>query len=144
MTAHAPTASKGNTVPHPPVDDGDLLFTADARLLELEPAGLPAQVLAGAPTTSERVLVYSDHVAIGVWEVQPGSWRSQKGAGEHEYIVVLDGHGTVTADGGAAISLSPGAIVSFPPSTPLTWVIEETLRKAYVIITAEEEIDATS
>jgi uncharacterized cupin superfamily protein len=131
---------------HATVDDSHLSFIDDARLLPLDPGPLPVDVIAGEPATAERVLVSDEGLALGVWEVQPGSWRSTRGDREHEYIVILGGRGTVRAPGSAPVALGPGAIVAFPPSTSLTWEITETLRKFYVIVTApaKENADAAA
>jgi uncharacterized cupin superfamily protein len=121
-------------------------FIPDARTMALEPTGGPARVLSGDPATAEYVFERSEHLAVGVWEVQPGSWESRRGAGERECVVILSGRGTVRLQGGDVIDLRPGAVVEFPPAAGLVWDVTEPLRKVYVLAneTPEGDDDATA
>jgi uncharacterized protein len=67
----------------------------------------------------------------GIWECTPGPsrWLLET----NEFVQVLAGRMTVTADGGEPLELAAGDAVTFPKGWSGTWDITETLRKAYVI-----------
>jgi uncharacterized cupin superfamily protein len=48
---------------------------------------------------------------------------------------VLSGHATLHIDNGPSFELVPGAMILTPSGVTGRWVVHETLRKAYVVIT---------
>ena len=68
----------------------------------------------------------------GLWECEPGSFRCQvKNA---EVMHLLAGRCTFTPEGVKTLSLSAGDTLYVPADTRGTWVIEDTVRKVYVIV----------
>ncbi|MDA8312899.1 MAG: cupin domain-containing protein [Actinomycetota bacterium] len=72
-----------------------------------------------------------DGAESGIWECTPGPsrWTLET----NEFVHVLTGSMTVTADGGAPVHIGPGDTALFPRGWTGTWEIHETLRKLYVI-----------
>lgn len=81
----------------------------------------------------DRTLPLGDlgDVAVGVWEMQPGTEQDTE---VDEVFVVLAGRGTVTFEDGEVVDLAPGAAVRLRAGERTTWVVTETLRKVYVAI----------
>ncbi len=67
----------------------------------------------------------------GVWECTagPSYWVQE----QHEFVHILSGTLTVTADGGSPVLLGPGDSAVFPRGWRGTWELHETVRKVYVI-----------
>ncbi len=67
----------------------------------------------------------------GVWECTagPSYWVQE----QHEFVHILAGTLTVTADGGSPVRLGPGDSAVFPRGWRGTWELHETVRKVYVI-----------
>lgn len=73
----------------------------------------------------------TDGIAAGVWECTPGP--SRWALETNEFVHVLSGSMTVTADGGEPVLVGPGDTVFVPRGWSGTWDLHETLRKVYVI-----------
>ncbi len=67
----------------------------------------------------------------GIWQCTPGPsrWLLET----NEFVHLLSGKMTVTADGAEPIELGPGDTAVFPKGWAGTWDIHEVLRKLYVI-----------
>jgi uncharacterized protein len=119
-------------VPTPNVQAGEL-ETADLDdwgLLE-PPLAIP---LDGDMATHGLDLYATEDgsISTGVWQCGPGNSRWDM-PDEGEFIHVLSGRMTCTADDGTVTEVGPGATVVFPKGWAGTWNIHETLRKVYVI-----------
>jgi uncharacterized cupin superfamily protein len=70
--------------------------------------------------------------SAGIWRCTPGPsrWSFETVA---EFIHVLDGSMTVTADGAEPVRVGAGDLAVFPRGWSGTWEIHEPLTKAYVI-----------
>lgn len=117
---------------------GDAAFLANAYDVEL-PAGTPRPVVIdGSPVESSHTLMAHDGLEAGVWSCTPGTFPFRRD-GYHEVFCVLDGHATLQVDAGEAIGQSfdlvPGSILLTPAGLTGRWIVHETIRKAYTIIT---------
>ncbi len=67
----------------------------------------------------------------GIWECTagPSHWTLET----HEFVHLIAGRMTVTADGGQPVELAAGDTMLFPKGWSGAWDITETLRKVYVI-----------
>ncbi|MGO9196830.1 MAG: cupin domain-containing protein [Acidimicrobiales bacterium] len=103
-----------------------------ATTTELDDWGPLAEATGDMMSTSGITLWEDGNGAeTGIWECTPGPshWSLET----HEFVHVLSGSMTVTADGGDAVHLGPGDTVLFPKGWSGVWQIHETLRKLYVI-----------
>lgn len=107
--------------------------TAGAADLALTPIGPRAGADSGDPQMSIAELFTADGIEAGVWECTPGGWPIVERT-DHETVVVVSGHGTITDADGTVHSLFPGAIVNLPKGWSGRWDITETLRKVYVTV----------
>jgi uncharacterized protein len=92
----------------------------------------PLDEAVGSPMATAGTTLWRDgDQEIGIWECTPGPsrWLLQT----HEFIHVIAGRMTVTADGGDPLELGVGDTAVFPKGWSGTWDIAETLRKLYVI-----------
>ncbi len=82
--------------------------------------------------TSGRELWSDGDQSAGIWRCTagPSRWNFETVA---EFIHVLEGSMTVTADGDQPVKAAAGDLVVFPRGWTGTWEIHETLTKAYVI-----------
>src|SRR5664279_5650085 len=67
--------------------------------------------------------------SAGIWQCAPGPSRWT--LAENEVIYVVSGRMTVTPDGGESSDIGAGDLAVFPLGWTGTWVIHETVRKAY-------------
>src|SRR4051812_28659232 len=104
----------------------DEIKTAAARLT-LPLADVPeAQRIAGHPRTGAAKLGAFGGVALGVWEMTPGTMRDVE---IDEVFVVLRGAGTVLFADGKITTLEPGDVVRLHAGQHSVWNVTETLRK---------------
>ena len=104
----------------------------DAASAELEDWGPLGEATGPAMSTAGLKLWQdSDGAETGIWQCTagPSHWTLET----HEFVNVLSGSMTVTADGGEPVDLGPGDTVLFPKGWSGSWQIHETLRKLYVI-----------
>lgn len=114
--------------------DPGILVAAAALELSHEP--LPDdQVVAGAPTTGVAVLLETDELEIGVWEMTPGTATDVE---VDEVFIVLSGDATVTGVAAEPLDLGPGSVVRLSAGMATEWVVRATLRKVYVVGSALE------
>lgn len=71
-----------------------------------------------------------ERVGTGVWECDAGRFPARF-AGRGEFIQVVTGRMTCTADDGTVTELGPGDAMTFPPGWQGEWVVHEPLRKLY-------------
>lgn len=103
------------------------------------PEGTPRPVvLEGSPVESSLTLQAHDGLEVGVWSCTPGTFPFRRD-GYHEVFCVLDGHATLHVDTGEgsalAFDLVPGSVMLTPAGATGRWVVHETVRKAYTIVT---------
>ena len=77
----------------------------------------------------------SQAIATGVWECEPGEFTADRSQ-QTEICTVLSGSATVTGVGGEVAHVRSGSLLVLPAGWRGTWLIEETLRKTYVLIAA--------
>ncbi|MGO9558843.1 MAG: cupin domain-containing protein [Acidimicrobiales bacterium] len=104
----------------------------DATSAELEDWG-PLVEATGPEMSTAGLKLWEDGngAETGIWQCTagPSHWTLET----HEFVNVLSGSMTVTADGGEPVDLGPGDTVLFPKGWSGSWQIHETLRKLYVI-----------
>jgi uncharacterized cupin superfamily protein len=97
----------------------------------LEPYDLePGDVVDGTPRTAELGVTSIGAVAVGIWEITPGTVSDVE---KDEAFVVLAGEGTVTFADGEVVELAPGSLVRLHAGESTVWAIRSTLRKIYVV-----------
>jgi len=96
-----------------------------------EPTPKPGAT-AGDPVESSLTLVEQGATEIGVWECTPGSWESRKD-GFGEFMVFAGGHGEII-DSDGRFEIRAGAVKYLPDGWEGTWVVDQTVRKVYVIV----------
>jgi len=98
-------------------------------------------VINGDPHESSATLWAQNRLETGVWDCTPGSFPFRRD-GYDEVFCVLSGHATLQIAGaegpGQAFELRPGSVILTPAGTTGTWVVHETIRKAYVIVHRQE------
>ncbi len=77
----------------------------------------------------------SASTGTGVWECGPGEFTADRSQ-QMEVCTVLSGSATVTGLGGDVAVVGAGSLLVLPAGWQGTWVIEETVRKTYVLIVA--------
>jgi uncharacterized cupin superfamily protein len=112
--------------------DSSLFASFDVAEMALAPSDPPSRIVAGAPRCSERVLVDTDGMEIGVWEVTPGRFLSVKPS-SGEVMHFVSGRGTLTHPDGSTTDIRAGVTVSLTPGWSGEWDVNETVRKVYVI-----------
>ena len=110
-----------------------LRYDGDNLAATLEPVGPKANPIEGTPTDSILVLYDDGRVSTGIWECTPGSWPSAR-VGMTEFCHVVAGSGTIVHAGGSEDALVPGASITLPDGWHGTWVVTETLRKAWTTV----------
>jgi uncharacterized cupin superfamily protein len=98
---------------------------------ELEPEPLdPAQILAGNPRTSAKVLWRSPdgRSERGIWQITPGTVTDTEA---DEFFVVTAGRATIAIEDGPTLEVGPGDAVTLAAGARTRWTVHETLRKAY-------------
>lgn len=105
--------------------------TFDATRTELRFSELPAEKSpAGPVSTGVSMLAATDDLEVGVWEHPVGTSTDVE---TDEVFVVLSGRGRVTCADGTVLDLQPGTVGILAAGTATTWVVEEPLRKVWVV-----------
>jgi uncharacterized cupin superfamily protein len=103
-----------------------------ATRTDLEDWG-PLEEATGPEMSTSGVTLWQDDDGseTGIWECAagPSHWTLET----NEFVHVLSGSMTVTADGGEPVELGAGDTILFPLGWSGTWEIHERLRKLYVI-----------
>jgi uncharacterized cupin superfamily protein len=103
--------------------------------LDAKPLAPPsAQPLSGEIEVRSRVEFANDGRTIisGIWESDPGTSRWEF-LGRGEIVHILAGILTVQEDGAAPETLTAGSAAVFPIGWCGTWIVEEPVRKFYVV-----------
>ncbi len=100
--------------------------TAELRFTELPDDKCPAGPLA----TGVTMLASTDALEVGVWEHPVGTSTDVE---TDEVFIVLSGSGRVLLDGGRVLELRPGTVGILESGTATTWVVDEPLRKVWVV-----------
>ena len=105
--------------------------TAAAEVVLFDEPLDPAQVEAGTPTVSSRLLSESAGVQRGVWQITPGIVTDVEA---DEMFVVLSGRATIELlDTGQVLDVAAGDVCILTEGERTRWTIHETLRKVYQI-----------
>lgn len=93
----------------------------------------PLEEATGAEMQTSGLYLWQDGSGqeSGIWECTPGPSRWELET--NEFVHVLSGSMTVTADGADPMEVKGGDTLLFPKGWAGTWQIHETLRKLYVI-----------
>jgi uncharacterized protein len=70
----------------------------------------------------------------GVWRCEPGHWRIEMAAGEHELFTVLTGRCRVHAEDGSFQEAGPGEAIVIPGGFRGSFEVIEALTKTYAIV----------
>ena len=97
----------------------------------------PAQITAGNPVARGVVLTQSADKkrSSGFWSCEPGefdwdyTWD--------EFVYVLEGEVTISAEDGNSRTLGPGDVAHFPIGLKSHWKVTKTVRKFFVLHTPE-------
>jgi uncharacterized protein len=128
------TVRKMYVIDHRTGTPGTSAHVANAYTAELGAGTLRPVVRAGDPVESAMSLWQHDRVDAGVWACTPGEFPFRRD-GYQEVFCVLSGRAELHIAGGQTFDLVPGATILTPSGTAGRWVVHETLRKAYVIVT---------
>jgi uncharacterized cupin superfamily protein len=71
-----------------------------------------------------------EKVGTGIWECDAGTFTARF-ADRGEFITVVSGSMTCTAEDGTVTELGPGDSMTFPQGWTGTWELHSTLRKIY-------------
>jgi uncharacterized cupin superfamily protein len=103
----------------------------DALAADLDWSDLPEEKCPeGVLNTGVTVLAETSYVDVGVWEHPRGTSTDVE---QDEVFVVLSGSGRVVLEGGGELTLSPGVVGVLQAGTPTTWIIDEPLRKVWIV-----------
>ena len=100
--------------------------TAVLRTSDLPPEKCPA----GPIATGVTMLAATDGLEVGVWEHPVGTSTDVE---TDEVFVVLSGKGRVILADGTVLPLAPGTVGVLAAGTATTWVVDEPLRKVWVV-----------
>jgi uncharacterized protein len=70
----------------------------------------------------------------GIWRCEPGHWRIEMGAGEHELFTVLQGRCRVHREDGGFQEASAGEAVYIPAGFRGSFEVLEAVTKSYAIV----------
>lgn len=87
----------------------------------------------GQTESSRTVWESAEGIRSGVWEVTPGSFRSERPA-YHEMCQIVSGSATIEEDDGTTFDVRPGSLFITPEGWTGRWTVHETLRKVWVVI----------
>jgi uncharacterized cupin superfamily protein len=108
-------------------------FSIASAKLAIDPVD-PSSVIHGNPIVSNLILWTSKHGdrIRGIWEITPGVVTDTEA---DEIFVVRSGRATIKIDGDGddEYEVGPGSVGMFRSGTRTTWIVHETLRKAYEI-----------
>ena len=132
------TVRKLYVIDRRPGTPGAVTHVANAYEVELGPAAPRPNPIAGEPHERSVSIWEHDHLDVGVWECTPGEFTFRRD-GYQEVFCVLSGHATLHVDHsggrGQSFELMPGAVMLTPSGLTGRWVVHETIRKAYTVIT---------
>ncbi|MFQ6574641.1 cupin domain-containing protein [Pseudomonas sp. UM16] len=94
--------------------------------------GNPLQAPVAQARTAAHQNLTDGRGASGVWECSPGTFRRQVAQAEYSYIV--SGSGSFTPDQGEPVAFAAGDALYFPANTQGTWIIQQSVRKTYLIL----------
>ena len=100
-------------------------------LEQLRPAPLdPDQIVAGEPQTAELTFAASEDgvESAGFWRCTRGTFTDVE---VEESFLVIAGRATVRYEDGREFELVPGSVHRFAGGERTTWVVEETVMKAF-------------
>lgn len=100
--------------------------TAVLRVTDLPPEKCPEGLLA----TGVGMLASTDALEVGVWEHPAGTSTDVE---TDEVFVVLSGRGRIVLEDGSVLELQPGTVGVLASGTPTTWIVDEPLRKVWVV-----------
>lgn len=106
---------------------------ADITHEPVAPDQIAAIAGAGNPMTGSLVLGEVGGREVGVWEMTPGAMTDIE---VNEECVIISGRGEVhrTVDGRQVVEvLKPGAVLQLVEGEETLWVVEETVRKIYLL-----------
>jgi uncharacterized cupin superfamily protein len=75
-----------------------------------------------------------DGVYAGFWDCEPGRWRIERGASEHEYFHVIHGRARLVDEAGAMQEFGPGQAAVIPAGFKGSFEVVEPKRKHFVIV----------
>jgi uncharacterized protein len=117
---------------------GEPAHLANAHAAILGPPTPRDAPIAGNPNEASASLWIHDGLDVGVWQCSPGEFSFRRD-GYDEVFCVLSGRATLHIDGaygpGQSFELVPGAVILTTAGLTGRWVVHETIRKAYVIVT---------
>ncbi|HZQ16525.1 MAG TPA: cupin domain-containing protein [Gaiellaceae bacterium] len=87
----------------------------------------------GEPYEQWLVLHDDGRVELGIWEVTPGSFASEK-IGVYESMHVVAGAGTITSADGTVTELRPGVVMLCEDGWAGEWEVRKTIRKTYTVV----------
>jgi uncharacterized cupin superfamily protein len=119
----------------PPVDAAPksaMQFVRNAYSTVLGSPRARPNIISGEPTETTFDVWKHNHIEVGVWECTPGSYRIHRD-GYDETMLILAGRATLFAENGMAFPIAPGVAMVTPNGFSGHWVIEEAVRKVYVI-----------
>lgn len=82
----------------------------------------------------QKIIPGKEDIDTGIFECAEGSYR--RSVKQAEIMHFLNGNGSFTPDGEETLYFKPGDSFFFEANTEGTWVIENTMRKLYVIFDA--------
>lgn len=105
---------------------------AGAASAQLEAWGAIGSAIDGEMTTRgvEHWRSADERVGTGIWECDAGRFRAHF-RDRGEFIQVVSGRMTCTAEDGTVTELGPGDAMTFPPGWAGEWHVHEPLRKLY-------------
>lgn len=74
-------------------------------------------------------------VNVGIWECEPGEFTADRTAAT-EVCQILSGSAVVTGEDGTTAHVGPGSLLVLPHGWRGRWLIEQHLRKTFVLISA--------
>lgn len=100
--------------------------------VELEAWGAISSAQDGPMETRGKEVWQSpdERIGTGIWECDAGTFTARF-AGRGEFIQVISGNMTCTAEDGTVTDLGPGDAMTFPPGWTGTWQVHAPLRKLY-------------
>jgi uncharacterized protein len=103
-----------------------------AAALDLDTWGAIGSAMDGPMETRCHELWRSpdEKVGTGIWECDAGRFTAHF-AGRGEFIHIVTGRMTCTAEDGTVTELAAGDSMTFPPGWTGEWHVHETLRKLY-------------
>lgn len=82
----------------------------------------------------QKIIPGKEDIDCGIFECGVGSYR--RSVKQPEIMHFLSGNGSFTPDGEESLTFQPGDSLFFEANTEGTWLIENTMRKLYVIFDA--------